>query len=311
MADTIIIWPKEGYTLRFLLLPLLGLSLLGCQSTQQANVEDKLQPLLPIPFTEPMQPNPRAQIEVARYSELLNSAELTRNQRAELYHIRGKLYDSLGLAQLAQIDFNRALKLRPDLAETYNFIGIHHTLRQEFSEAYESFGSVLELDESYEYAYLNRGIALYYGGRKEIAVTDFERFLSSSPEDAYRMLWLYIAHSSVDPITAQAQLKANSQQLNHEAWSTQIVQFYLNEISEEQFLDGIAVGVKTQKEYAERLCEAYFYIAKRHLSTGSYVKAAEYFRLTLATNVYEFVEHKYAKLELRLLREALLKASAS
>ncbi|WP_231099542.1 lipoprotein NlpI [Pseudoalteromonas luteoviolacea] len=297
--------------MRFLLLPLLGLSLMGCQSSQQDSVQEMLQSVLPVPFTEPLQPDPRAQIEVARYSELLNSAELTRNQRAELYHIRGKLYDSLGLPQLAQVDFNRALKLKPDLAETYNFLGIHHTLRQEFTEAYESFDSVLELDSSYEYAYLNRGIALYYGGRAELAVDDFERFLSSAPDDAYRMLWLYIAHSALDPVAAKTQLNQNSLQLDKDTWSTQIVQFYLNQLSEEQFLAGIAIGAQSQEEYAQRLCEAYFYIAKIHLSAGRFIQAAEYFRLTLATNVYEFVEHKYAKLELRLLREALLRASTS
>ncbi|MCG7548844.1 MULTISPECIES: lipoprotein NlpI [Pseudoalteromonas] len=296
--------------MRFLLIPLLGLSLLGCQSTQKAGEHSAMLPLLPIPFTEPLQPDPRAQIEVARYSELLNSPELTRTQRAELYHIRGKLYDSLGLPQLAQIDFNRALKLKPDLAETYNFLGIHHTLRQEFTQAYERFDSVLELDESYEYAYLNRGIALYYGDRAELAVDDFTRFLASADDDAYRVLWLFLAQNDVDPVVAKEQLAINSQKLSPSAWSTQIVQLYLNQLNEEQFLAGVTQGVQSQKEYAERLCEAYFYIAKRHLRAGNDLKAAEYFRLTLATNVYEFVEHKYAKLELQLLRQALLQKSA-
>ncbi|WP_268832248.1 lipoprotein NlpI [Pseudoalteromonas sp. SMS1] len=293
--------------MRFLLIPLLGLSLMGCQSTQQ----QVTQSVLPIPFTEPLQADPRTQIEIARYSELLNSQEITRAQRAELYHIRGKLYDSLGQAQLAQIDFNRALKLQPDMAEAYNFLGIHHTLRQEFSEAYERFDSVLELDDSYDYAYLNRGIALYYGSRPELAVDDFKRFLDNAPEDAYRVMWLYIAESAVDPVAAQASLLKNSAALKKDIWSTQLVQLYLNELDETQFLTQVSKGVQSQKEYAERLCEAYFYIAKRYRAKGNNLKAAEFFRLTLATNVYEFVEHKYARLELRLIREELLAISSS
>ncbi|WP_081231712.1 lipoprotein NlpI [Pseudoalteromonas luteoviolacea] len=293
--------------MRFLLIPLLGLSLMGCQSTQQ----QVTQSVLPIPFTEPLQANPRTQIEIARYSELLNSPELTRSQRAELYHIRGKLYDSLGQSQLAQIDFNRALKLQPDMAEVYNFLGIHHTLRQEYGEAYERFDSVLELDDSYDYAYLNRGIALYYGSRPELAVDDFKRFLANAPDDAYRVMWLYIGEHAVDPEAAKVSLQKNSTALSDEVWSTQLVKLYLNEISEAKFLAQVSTGVKSQKEYAERLCEAYFYIAKRYKAQGNNLKAAEFFRLTLATNVFEFVEHKYARLELRLIREEQLAKATS
>ncbi|OCQ20386.1 lipoprotein NlpI [Pseudoalteromonas luteoviolacea] len=280
---------------------------MGCQSTQQ----QVTQSVLPIPFTEPLQANPRTQIEIARYSELLNSPELTRSQRAELYHIRGKLYDSLGQSQLAQIDFNRALKLQPDMAEVYNFLGIHHTLRQEYGEAYERFDSVLELDSSYDYAYLNRGIALYYGSRPELAVDDFKRFLANAPDDAYRVMWLFIGERAVDPEAAKISLQKNSAALSDEIWSTQLVKLYLNEVSETQFLAQVSQGVKSQKEYAERLCEAYFYIAKRYRANGNNLKAAEFFRLTLATNVFEFVEHKYARLELRLIREEQLANASS
>ena len=36
--------------------------------------------------------------------------------------------------------------------------------------------AVLELDEDHQYAYLNRGIALYYGGRPELSSQDLEHF---------------------------------------------------------------------------------------------------------------------------------------
>ena len=40
---------------------------------------------------------------------------------AQLYYDRGVLFDSLGLSTLARIDFNRAVKLKPDLAEVITF----------------------------------------------------------------------------------------------------------------------------------------------------------------------------------------------
>ena len=38
-----------------------------------------------------------------------------------------------------------------------------------------------------------------------------------------------------------------------------------------------------------------------HQAAGDNYLAADYFRLALATNVHEFVEYKYARLELELM----------
>ncbi|AZZ99021.1 lipoprotein NlpI [Pseudoalteromonas sp. R3] len=296
--------PKRGNRLRLLLLPLLCMSLLGCQSTQQA-VDV---PNVTVPFAVPLAANFRNEIAIARYSELLQNKTLDNDQQAQLFYNRGMLYDSLGLTTLARIDFNRAVKLKPDLAEVYNFLGIHHTLRQEYGTAYEMFDAVLELNTDHEYAYLNRGIALYYGERPALAVSDFESFLERSPQDPYRLMWLYLAESEIDPVAAKAALKQHSQALNSDEWATQLVQLYLGELSQQAFLAQVGDGVKSQQEFAERLCEAYFYLAKRYQFKGKTGKAIEYFKLALATNVYEFVEHKYARLELQIIADEMNQA---
>lgn len=280
-----------------IVLPLVLVGLMGCQSTEQP-VEQRV---VNVPLSVPLQANFRNEIAIARYSELLLGVDLPKEQRAQLYYNRGMLYDSLGLSTLARIDFNRAIKMKPDLAEVYNFLGIHHTLLQEFGKAYEMFDTVLEIDEQHEYAYLNRGIALYYGDRSELATDDLTSFLERSPQDAYRAMWLYLAQSKLDPIAAKATLKANQQAINSEEWSSQLVALYLGELSEGQFLKQLSTGVKDQKAYSERLCEAYFYLAKLYQSEGKADVAVDFFKLTLATNVFEFVEHKYARLELDLL----------
>jgi lipoprotein NlpI len=277
--------------------PFIFAGLIGCQSSPQP-IEQRV---VNVPLSVPLLANFRNEIAIARYSELLLSVDLPKGQRAELYYNRGMLYDSLGLSTLARIDFNRAIKLKPDLAEVYNFLGIHHTLLQEFGKAYEMFDTVLEIDEQHEYAYLNRGIALYYGDRYELASEDFSVFLERSPQDAYRAMWLYLAQSELDPIAAKATLKANQEAINSEEWSSQLVALYLGELSEVQFLKQLSYNVKDQKEYSERLCEAYFYLAKLYQSEGKKDVAIDFFKLTLATNVFEFVEHKYARLELDLL----------
>jgi lipoprotein NlpI len=52
----------------------------------------------------------------------------------------------------------------------------------------------------------------------------------------------------------------------------------------------------------DRLSEAYFYLGKYNQILANDNAAANFFKLSLSTNVYEFVEHRYAKLELDLMR---------
>ncbi len=276
------------------------LSLSACQTT----TESKPTPIVNVPFTAPLASDFRSEIAIARYSELLNRADLSTEQQAKLYYDRGVLFDSLGMTTLSRIDFNRAIKLKPDLAEVYNFLGIQHTLMQQYEKAYEFFDSALELNEEHEYAYLNRGIALYYGERANLAQSDFDEFLARSPNDPYRVLWLYLAQSQEDKQQALAALKTNAAALDESQWAYQLISLYTGDMSEHTFLSGISEGVKSEQEYAQRLCEAYFYLAKMHQSAGEQFLAADYFRLALSTNVHEFIEYKYARLELELMAGA-------
>ena len=273
------------------------LSLSACQSTSQAQPNA----IVNVPFTAPLPSDFRSEIAIARYSELLNRADLAPEQQAQLLYDRGVLFDSLGMTTLARIDFNRAVQLKPDLAEVYNFLGIHHTLMQQYEKAYEFFDSALELDEQHEYAYLNRGIALYYGDRPKLAADDLKEFLALSPSDPYRMLWLYLAQAKADPVHALATLKSNSQALDDSQWAYGLISLYIGDMSEQAFLASISENVSTEQEYAQRLCEAYFYLAKIYQAKGFDYQAADFFRLSLATNVREFVEYKYARLELELM----------
>ena len=276
------------------------LSLSACQTT----TESKPTPIVNVPFTAPLASDFRSEIAIARYSELLNRADLSTEQQAKLYYDRGVLFDSLGMTTLSRIDFNRAIKLKPDLAEVYNFLGIQHTLMQQYEKAYEFFDSALELNEEHEYAYLNRGIALYYGERANLAQSDFDEFLARSPNDPYRVLWLYLAQSQEDKHQALAALKTNAAALDESQWAYQLISLYTGDMSEYTFLSGISEGVKSEQEYAQRLCEAYFYLAKMHQAAGEQFLAADYFRLALSTNVHEFIEYKYARLELELMAGA-------
>jgi len=255
-----------------------------------------------IVIAEPLSINYKSEIAIARLTEVINRAKITEDQRAQLFYDRGVLYDSVGLRSLARFDFSHALQLKPDLIDAYNFLGIHYTQLQEFAQAYEQFDSALDLAPEHEYAYLNRGIALYYGSRPELASIDFKAFHQKQQDDPYRLLWLYLTEYEVDPLSAKYSLKQRAEIVDERTWAKQVVYLYLGEISQSEFVKGLTKDVRSNKELTERLCEAYFYLGKYNQTLGYRGSAANYFKLALSTNVYEFVEHRYAKLELDLMR---------
>jgi len=272
----------------------------GCVSLDKSNNSSVA--LNQLVIAEPLSINFKSEIAIARLSEVLNRVKITDEQKAQLHYDRGVLYDSVGLRALARFDFSHALQLKPNLIDAYNFLGIHLTQLKEFSQAYEKFDSVLELAPLHEYAHLNRGIALYYGGRPELAVQDFNDFHHKQSDDPYRLLWLYLAEYEIDAILAKEKLKQRAKLVDELTWAKQIIYLYLGEINQAQFISELTHNVQSNKELTDRLCEAYFYLGKYNQSINNDGAAANFFKLSLSTNVYEFVEHRYARLELDLMR---------
>jgi lipoprotein NlpI len=253
-------------------------------------------------LAEPAPISVRSQMAIARYNQILDQAPLKDQERAELLHQRGMLYDSVGLTGLAQYDFNQAIRLKPDMAEAYNSLGVHYTQQMNFIQAYEAFDATLDINPDYEFAFLNRGIALYYGGRPDLAIQDFDAFYSKDESDPYRALWTYIAQREIDNNKALDELSHARGGLDEDNWATNLVDLYLGKIDEQNLLNALIQGVTSQQELTDRLCEAYFYLGKYNSAKGNKGVASNYFKLALSTNVFEYVEHRYARLELTLLR---------
>jgi len=289
---------------RLVLVSLFSLTLLsqGCVSLNKENTGADSVALSQVVIAEPLAINFKSEVAIARLSEVINRVKVTDEQKAQLYYDRGVLFDSVGLRSLARLDFSHALQLKPTLTDAYNFLGIHLTQLKEFSQAYEKFDSVLELSPSHEYAHLNRGIALYYGARPELAVQDFINFHYKQSDDPYRLLWLYLAEHEVDSVVAKENLRQRTELVDEQTWAKQIIYLYLGDITQKEFLSELTVNISSNKELTDRLCEAYFYLGKYKQREKQLSAASNFFKLSLSTNVYEFVEHRYARLELDLMR---------
>ncbi|QSX34525.1 lipoprotein NlpI [Shewanella avicenniae] len=273
-----------------------GLLLGGCATTAKNEVQGQL-------LVAPVLNDYKLEMTLAKLNEILVSAKLTDEQRARFIYERGVIYDRLGLRLNARIQFHQALSIKPDLADAYNFMGIYLTQEGNYESAYEAFDSVLELIPDYDYAYLNRGIALYYAGMPELATRDMTTFYQQDPQDGYRVLWLYLAQTEVDAAKAKLALQKNRTGLAGDVWATVIVDYLLGRHSDAELLALAKQKLTQPREYIERLCEAYFYMAKAAIAQQKNDKAAQYLRLTLATNIFDFVEYRYARVELsRLLK---------
>ena len=274
----------------------------GCVSLNKPDSNAGSVALRQLVIAEPLAINFKSEIAIARLSEVINRVKITDEQKAQLFYDRGVLYDSVGLRSLARLDFTHALQLQPTLTDAYNFLGIHLTQLKEFSQAYEQFDSVLELSPGHEYAHLNRGIALYYGDRPQLAAQDFTSFHYKQSDDPYRLLWLYLAEFEVDPKLAKQNLRQRAELVDDRTWAKQVIYLFLDDISQKDFVNNLTVDLESTKALTDRLCEAYFYLGKYNQNQKNYGVAKNFFKLSLSTNVYEFIEHRYARLELDLMR---------
>lgn len=249
----------------------------------------------------PLQPSLQQEVMLARMEQILASRALTDDERAQLLYERGVLYDSLGLRALARNDFSQALAIRPDMPEVFNYLGIYLTQAGNFDAAYEAFDSVLELDPTYSYARLNRGIAMYYGGRYALAQDDLQAFYQDDPNDPFRSLWLYLAERELNQEQALEALSQRYNKANRSQWGWNIVEFYLGKISEKTLMERLQADATDNTSLAEHLSETDFYLGKHYLSLREKSSASALFKLTVANNVHNFVENRYALLELARL----------
>ncbi|WP_200817831.1 lipoprotein NlpI [Photobacterium andalusiense] len=250
------------------------------------------------PMAIPYQPSLPQQIQLARIEQILQQPNIPQTTLATIYYDRGLLHDSLGLRDLARLDFNKSLKLNPNQPDLFNVAGVIFTQMGMFDSAYESFDSTLDLAPDHPYAHRNRGIALYYGERYELANDDLLPHYQQDINDPYRVIWLYINDLKLVPQQAQTLLQQRYAASDKQDWGWQIVRMYLGEVSEDQFLTDIAEQSKDNEQLSLRLTEGYFYLAQRYQQQQDYPTAIMLYKLALSGNVYEFIEHRLSLLEL-------------
>lgn len=267
--------------------------LVGCTSAPQEQVSWVFPPM-----ARPLQAQVEQEVQLVRLSQLLLREDLSDDLRAKIYFERGNNYDLLGLRDLARLDFEQSLRFNPVQPEVFNMLGVYFTQIGDFDSAYEAFGSSLELDETNTYAMRNQAIALYYGKRNAVALDEITEFQQRELTDPFAYIWRYWIEKESSPITADQRLRAAYDLYSDDDWSWNLVAMLLNDVSDSQIFQMVLQSTDDNVLLAGRLTEVYFYLGKRYEMQGKYAEAISLFKLAIAFNVFEFVEHRYAFLEL-------------
>jgi lipoprotein NlpI len=288
------------------LLPLI-VFLTACESVPKNNTshKEKTNQMVVLPVATAVQIDYQDEVKLLRLNQLVAEHKGDQKQKALLFYERGIIYDRMGLSAHSRYDFTQSINADPTFPEAYNSLGIYLLLGQSFDEAFDAFDAAIELNGKMQYSYLHRAVGLYQVKRYPLASRDINTFYEMDKSDPYRTLWRYIIDSKIDPEKALITLQEEQVTGNGNRYVWSLIDVIAGRISEKDFFETIGNGVETNKEIAQRLCEAYFYLAHFHKLSGNLDKAIYYFKLTTTTNIHEFIEYKYALMELASIQKEL------
>ncbi|CAM3498879.1 Lipoprotein NlpI precursor [Vibrio aerogenes CECT 7868] len=282
--------------MKWFLALLAGFSLLmtsGCASIDSKQVQWYYPPM-----ARPLQPTIQQEVKIVRLSQLLQREKLSDEVRAKLFYERGNAYDAVGLRNLARIDFEQSLQMNPAQPDVFNILGVYYTEIGQYDSAYDAFDSTLEMEPDNLYALRNQAVALYYGQRPHLALEVVDQMDQVEVNDPFNALWRYFIESELAPADAKKTLSETYEHRTEKQWGWLLVSMVLENTPDKEVFKQILAGTKDNTVLARRLTEAYFYLGKRYQLQGKYADAVSLYKLAISFNVYEYVEHRYAFLEL-------------
>jgi len=296
----------KSQLLKFTLLPFaFVLSACGTLPQNSQYSEGDNSPMVALPVATAVQVDYQDEVKLLRLNQLIVENKGDKKQKALLFYERGLIYDRMGLSAHSRYDFTQSIASDPSFSDAYNSLGIFLMVGQSYDEAFDAFDTALELSEDMQYSYLHRAIGLYQVKRYPLASRDINTFYELNKNDPYRILWRYIIDSQIDQQKALTALQNEKAENTDNSYAWGLIDVIAGRLTERSFFSSIGNGVTSNKEIAQRLCEVYFYLGHWHKISGNLDKAIYYFKLTTTTNIHEFIEYKYALMELASIQQEL------
>lgn len=96
-------------------------------------------------------------------------------RRARAYFAKQELDRSI-------VDYNYAIQLRPDVADSYNERGAAYDRKGDRARAISDYSNAIRINPGHSVAYGNRGLAHYKSGDTDLAIADFDQAIRLDPK---------------------------------------------------------------------------------------------------------------------------------
>jgi len=257
---------------------------------------------------------------------------------APAYGNRGYAYSLENKLDEAIADYDKAIQIEPKYQDAYYNRGTAKAQKAQFDAAIDDFNQAISLNPKYATAYYNRGHAKYFKGDldgaladlnqaitldpnspsssvsyfirglvrhaqtdREGAVSDFQR--SADSGFPYGAFWFWIVKmENAERGLARTNLEdyvAKPELFKPDAWSTQIANFLLEKLPQDQLL------TKAQADSApkDRLCEVWFYAGMVKYFAGDTTGALSCFQQSTATGASTSEEYIEAQRQTAKLQQ--------
>ena len=104
------------------------------------------------------------------------------NASAIDHYNKGRAKHNLGQYEAAIVDYNAAIRLKPDFLLAYNNRGLAKYYLSQYDAAIADYDTAIQLEPKFAGAYSNRGLAKYYLGQYNAAIADCDKAIWFEPE---------------------------------------------------------------------------------------------------------------------------------
>jgi lipoprotein NlpI len=218
-------------------------------------------------------------------------------QDALAFNNRGSAYMRKGDYARAIQDYDQAVRLDPNYPPAFNNRGSAYMRKGDYDRAIQDYDQAVRLNSNYSLAFRNRGVTQFYRGEFAAAEADFSKVLLLGSQEAYYLVWLYLAQSRGGNNQARDHLAGGARAFDLDDWPGPIISMYLGRIRPQEAMEA-AVGKNPMKE-TEMQCQVYFHIGQLLLMEGRKNEAVQTFKAAIATGASASYEYNGAKAELK------------
>lgn len=114
----------------------------------------------------------------------IQSGRFIGEKLAFIYHVRGIAYKDKGQIDRAIVDFDEAIRLKPNYTEVFSYRGLAYSQKGQNSQARKDTTEAIILSPYNSTAFFARGVVSFRNAQWYLAIEDFGYAIFNNPNDA-------------------------------------------------------------------------------------------------------------------------------